>query len=129
MSIEFEFEADRLTIKTRGRFSDDEMIEAMTKITADSRFEPGLNILLDHLDSTAHMTPGQFVKFVDFMSRRRELFSGVRFAVVTRRSMSVVMVRMISTVAKGFAFDVRAFSSFRAADEWLSSPNPWLKAS
>ncbi len=126
MAIDYEFDDDssRLTIRVTDRYDDREMMRALEAIVADERFRPGIDILSDHLELKVAMSAGQFIKFVDFFTRKEDRIAGSRYAVVTVRALAISMVRMIATVARAIPVEVRTFSTVEAAERWLASGRP-----
>jgi hypothetical protein len=80
------------------------------------------DILSDHTQLAAPITPPDLALFLDFLGTRAEDLAGRRWAIVTGTPASYGMMRALSVGADRMGLAVEVFHDMATARAWLAAP-------
>jgi hypothetical protein len=122
--IWIEPEKELIRAEAVGDLSAAEMIAAVNAAVEDPAFRPGFSILSDHRHIGKALTPEQASELVGHLSRLTRYFAGVRWAVVSTKTASVGMMRLLSVHLEQVPLTLEVFSSMNEAERWLAETDP-----
>lgn len=113
-------EKRRVNFEVTGTFTLHDIIETIRSVLALPEFGPEFQVLSDHRGVERPATPQDVEDMLAFMRASRERFAGMRWAVVTHRPGSYVIMGLLSTLADlHVQMDVRVFTRVDDATRWL----------
>ena len=111
---------NRLTIVIKGSHQGDHYVATAQEIFADPAYRSGMDILGNHLELKTAIKPGQLADLVTYFRPRTHLLKHCRYAIVTRNPMGIIMIRLMSAMAKSLPADIRSFGDVESAEAWLA---------
>jgi len=112
-----------ISLTVSGVLTTQEMLAAV-----DAVVSPGdqrrYNVLSDHRGLITPATTAQLRALVSYLSRNREVFGGMRWAIVTVQPASFGMMRMLSVLAESIPIEVGVFRDSLEAERWLEASTP-----
>jgi hypothetical protein len=122
MPISFELDAARRRVHfiITGVITLREVLEIVRAVLAIPEFGPEFQVLSDHRGVEQPITVPEVQEMLAHMRASRERFRDVRWAVVTQRPSSFVVMGLLSTLADlHVQMDVRVFTRLDEALRWL----------
>ena len=94
----------------------------MARVLDDPRFRPGYSMLSDRRALTEAAAPGVIRRMAEFVSKHQPHFNGCRWAVVVApwQLAEYGMARMGSALFERACIDLRAFTDFDVALQWVT---------
>ncbi len=124
MAIDFTVDAEKRRVHfiVAGTFTLHDILEAVRSVLALPEFGPGYQVLSDHRGVERAATVADVEDMLAFMRASRERFAGMRWAVVTHRPSSYVIMGLVSTLADlQVQMEVRVFTRLDEATQWLDA--------
>jgi len=121
MPIRVWVEKDRnlVRIEIMGNSTTEDIISSIDSVVNDTGAEPGCRILSDHTRVGEPLTTPQARRMAAHMEKLREIMSGCRWAVVSKKPASIGMMRMLSVLVESIPMTVEVFPSIEEAESWL----------
>ena len=118
-------EKRRVNFEVTGTFTLHDIIDAVKSVLALPEFGPEFQVLSDHRGVERPASVQDVEDMLAFMRAARERFAGMRWAVVTHRPGSYVIMGLLSTLADlRVQMDVRVFTRLDDATRWLDGEEP-----
>jgi hypothetical protein len=127
MPISFTLDAEKRRVHfiVTGTFTLHDIIDAVKSVLELPEFGPEFQILSDHRGVERPASVQDVEDMIAFMRASRERFAGMRWAVVTHRPGSYVIMGLVSTLAElRVQMDVRVFTRLDEATRWLDGEEP-----
>jgi hypothetical protein len=105
-------------VKLSGRYSFEEALEAIEGVVVDERFEKGMNLLLDVIDSEETRTSYQMEELAARIGAMR-ISLGKRVALCARRAHHYGLARMHSAFGQRYGMEYGVFVGVNDAKAWL----------
>ena len=110
----------RVRFTVTGTFTLDDIIGALKSVVAIPEFGPGFRVLSDHRGIERPATVQDVEHMLAWMREKRDRFQDVRWAIVTQRPSSYVVMGLLSTLADlRVRMTVRVFTRLAEAEAWL----------
>ena len=103
-------------VTATGKTSDHDWEDAATRIAADPKTHPGLNLIYDAREHKSVVSTRFVWGFATGLEPRAET---VRWAVVSSRIVSKGMVHMLATLVQNKNILVRRFDTLEGAEAWI----------
>ena len=123
MPITFELDAAsrRVNFTITGEVALREVLDTVRAVLEIPEFGPGFQVLSDHSGVERPITVPEVEDMLAYMRASRERFRDVRWAVVTQRPSSYVIMGLLSTLADlRVQMQVRVFTRMDEAEHWLA---------
>ena len=111
-----------VTVTISGVLTIDEILGSIDQVVRHPAFEPGFDVLSDHLAVQEPLTPPQAREMSAHIDGLVDLFGAGRWAVVTVAAASYGMLRMVSALLEPSGIEMRLFASHEDAEAWLAAP-------
>ena len=124
------FPAQRLVVHTcSGELTADNFIRAFDASIAHPDFEKGMNVLWDIRNATINTSPKDIQKLVTHVALMREKRgSGYRLAVVSDKSVLLMLAGIFKALSSPLTFQVRIHRDIEVARRWLTNNGNIRKA-
>jgi hypothetical protein len=123
LSITYRIDTDAsiVRVKLSGTLQSNEIEQTVAALLSDSAFQPGLNILSDHVALRDIASTDMVHGIIPLLRQLGERAGSCRCAVVVSRDVSYGMARMAAVYAQRTPVAVRAFRSGAEAESWLQA--------
>jgi len=124
MPVETEiFPSKKLVIHTcSGEMDAEDIIRAFDASIEHPYFRPGMNVLWDIRKATINTTPQNIQKLVTHVAQMREKRgSGYRLAVVSEKSVLLMLAGIFKALSTPLTFHVRIHRDLDSAKRWLQN--------
>ena len=102
-----------------GSFSIEDILININNTIEDPDFEKGFNILSDHTKIESVITTEQARMTASHLERLSKYFANSKWAVVTKKEVSIGMMRMLSVFLENIPIHLEVFKSLDEAEKWL----------
>ncbi len=110
----------RVRVIVEGTFTLDDIVGMLRSVVAIPEFGPGFRVLSDHRGVERPATVQDVEGILAWMREKRDRFQDVRWAIVTQRPSSYVVMGLLSTLADlRVRMTVRVFTRLAEAEAWL----------
>ncbi|HID48132.1 MAG TPA: STAS/SEC14 domain-containing protein [Chromatiales bacterium] len=126
MPVESEIYPEQMLVihTCSGELTADDFIQAFDHSIAHPDFRRGMNVLWDIRDATINTSPRDIQKLVTHVATRREKRgSGYRLAVVSDKSVLLMLAGIFKALATPLTFQVRIHRDIEVARRWLLNNN------
>lgn len=114
----------RIEASLSGEVSIDEIRAAIDAAVRHPDFEPGFDVLSDHTRIRKAITTAQMEAMVAHLESLSTVMGGARWAIVTTKTASYGMMRMLSVRIQEVPMTVAVFRKRDEAEGWLAAPRP-----
>ena len=112
-----------VTLTTHGDLTAERLIEMLTKLLGDPRWEPRLNTLVDHRNSSPeNFSLNDLNQVSQWVVAHKERFGHGRCAIVAPEGEMTKISMWIILTRPDIDLDLQMFQSSTAARQWLDRP-------
>jgi hypothetical protein len=124
MPISYVIDEDRRVIRMRGwgRMTNEEMVDCIGRLRADSRVKPGMPTLSDMREVTDMAIDIEGITATSqIMADSRDARGPARIAIVVKNMPDAMMAKLLSRVSEPSnpLTEIRPFESYEEAEAWL----------
>ena len=121
MTVQYRIDAsiNRLTTRAFGEVTNDEVLEHFDELSADSSFEPDLDVLLDLLDCKTVPDADQIRTAAARVTADLSKLRFGRLAIVVASEALFGMLRMFHTFSESAFLEAQVFRDLDEALQWL----------
>jgi hypothetical protein len=126
MTIQYQIDAssNRITTRVFGEVTIDEVLQHLDEVSADSGFEPDLDLLLDLIDCKTLLDADQIRTAAERMTADLSSFRFGRLAIVVVSDAIFGMTRMFHAFSEAAFSDAQIFRDRDQALQWLDEFGP-----
>jgi hypothetical protein len=108
------------TLSTRGDLSATGLIEMLADLLGDPRWEPGMNILVDHRDSSVeHIPLNELDQVSQWVVAHNDQFGSRRCAIIAPEGEMTKISMWVVLTKPAIDIDLKMFQSAGAGRAWL----------